>query len=168
MRNKNAAQFVAIENLQKELRIARENATRARGGERISARQQLADEMRDGSYGDVWHDNIACCISDELTSNKIGRLYYDVANDAATRIMKHCFGVDTVVPSKRTPAAERVIVLQSDLERATATPDDHPDPSWTACFALLSQRISKTEARCEHLEGRCKHLEDVLKLTRLF
>jgi hypothetical protein len=49
----------------------------------------LKQAMRDDShYAHSWHDNVACMVMDAGVDHK-------VANDAASRVMRLCFGVET-------------------------------------------------------------------------
>tara|TARA_R110002012_G_scaffold318308_1_gene536362 strand:+ start:15888 stop:16133 length:246 start_codon:yes stop_codon:yes gene_type:complete len=70
------------------------------------AMKVLTDAMQDtslGSYAHSWHCNIAMSVHDELNSKPWVSLSdeeikerHKIANDAASRFMKLCFGVNTV------------------------------------------------------------------------
>ena len=66
--------------------------------------------VSDPSYVNSWHDNIACCGLDE-------GLEHGVANRVATRIMRHCFGVETKNPEDRH--AVRPFSETHDMEECT-------------------------------------------------
>lgn len=59
------------------------------------------DPETKGSYASVWHDNVACMVSDAIqASPRINDTFdfglsQEVGNDAASRVMKLVFGVTT-------------------------------------------------------------------------
>ncbi len=58
----------------------------------------LTEAMQDtelGSYAHSWHCNIAMSVYDECTTDISHDDAHRIGNDAATRFMKLCFGVDT-------------------------------------------------------------------------
>jgi len=59
-----------------------------------------------GSYAHSWHCNIACMCLDAMTSDGSDFLThadrYRISNDAASRVMKLCFGVDTTSLKQET------------------------------------------------------------------
>ena len=62
------------------------------------AMKVLTEAMQDtelGSYAHSWHCNIAMSVYDECTTDISHDDAHRIGNDAATRFMKLCFGVDT-------------------------------------------------------------------------
>lgn len=62
------------------------------------AMKVLTDAMQDtelGSYAHTWHCNIAMCFKDECTTDISAEDAHRIGNDAASRFMKMCFGVET-------------------------------------------------------------------------
>ena len=66
----------------------------------IKAAMVADNSQEPGSYAHGWHCNIAMMCIDAIRSNELGdnvkyKTIHDVGNDAASRFMKLCFGVET-------------------------------------------------------------------------